>query len=297
MASASKRLLITGIESFTGNYVRELFKANGYEVHGTVLGNAQGEHTYSCDITKADEIDAVIEKVRPDIVIHLAAITFVPQSQSLEIYNVNLFATLHLLDALVKHKVSVVKVILPSTSNVYGNIPLKSISENECPQPLSHYALSKYAMEQMARNYFTQLPIILTRPFNYTGVGQIEKFVIPKIVAHFSAKKELIELGNIDIYRDFTDVRDVARAYLTLANSSLTSNIINIASGTTYSLRNIIAMAESISGHHMEVIVNPEFVRSNEIKYLGGDNTKLRNLDWSPTVTMEETIQWMLTDV
>lgn len=294
MDSASKRLLITGIESFTGSYIRELFETYGYEVHGTALGTGTSPRVYRCDITKADEIDAIIANVRPDVVIHLAAITFVPDGDSLNIYEVNLFATLNLLNALIKNTISLTKVILPSTSNVYGNIALEAIGENVCPQPLSHYALSKYAMEQMARNYFTQLPIILVRPFNYTGVGQAERFVIPKIVAHFRTKKSLMELGNIDVYRDFTDVRDVARAYLALAESSLSSEVINIASGTVYSLREIIAMAEIASGHHLDVVTNPAFVRANEILRLGGDNTRLRNLGWSPVFRIEETIDWMV---
>lgn len=294
MASASKRLLITGIESFTGSYIHDLFEISGYEVHGTVLENPQGERIYACDITKADEIDAIIAQVRPDIVIHLAGITFVPDGNSLNIYEVNLFATLNLLDALVKHNLSLTKVILPSTSNVYGNIALETIGESECPQPLSHYALSKYAMEQMARNYFTKLPIIITRPFNYTGVGQAEHFVIPKIVAHFRNKKSILELGNIDVYRDFSDVRDVARAYLVLAESTLVHEVINIASGHIYSLREIISMAEETSGHRLDITVNAAFVRANEIERLGGDNSRLRALGWLSAFEMKETIAWML---
>jgi nucleoside-diphosphate-sugar epimerase len=294
LASASKRLLITGIESFTGQYIRHAFEAQGYEVHGTVLGQSSGERIYTCDITQSDQIDAIIAQVRPDTVIHLAAITFVPDGNSVEIYTVNLFATLHLLEALVRHDLPLQKVILPSTSNVYGNIPLEAIPETTCPQPLSHYALSKYGMEQMARNYFDRLPIILTRPFNYTGAGQTERFVIPKIVNHFREKRSTMELGNIDVYRDFSDVRDVAEGYLVLAESSLSSDIVNIASGNVFSLREIIAMAESAAQHQLEVFINPAFVRANEIERLGGDNTRLKSLGWSPRYSMEETIGWMI---
>lgn len=294
MASASKRLLITGIESFTGEYVRDIFEAGGYDVYGTVLGEGSGERIYTCDITRPDHIDAVVAAVRPDTVIHLAAITFVPDGNSVEIYNVNLFATLHLLDALIRHNAGQTKVILPSTSNVYGNISLEAIPETICPQPLSHYALSKYAMEQMARNYYERLPILITRPFNYTGAGQTERFIIPKIVTHFTRKSTAIELGNIDVYRDFSDVRDVAEAYYVLAESAVSSEIINISSGRVLSLREIIAMAESVSGHTMDIQTNPAFVRPNEIERLGGDNTRLKSLGWNPSRTIEETISWMI---
>lgn len=294
MGSVSKRLLITGIESFTGKYVREIFETNGYDVYGTVLNSSTDDHVYTCDMTKPHHIDAIIEKIQPDIVIHLAAITFVPDGDSLNIYEVNLFATLNLLDALIKYQIPLTKVILPSSSNVYGNIAIESITENECPQPLSHYALSKYAMEQMARNYFTRLPIVIARPFNYTGAGQTERFVIPKIVAHFRDKKSILELGNIDIYRDFSDVRDVARAYLLLCESSLVHDVINIASGHIYSLREMITMAEEASGHRLDITINPAFVRANEIERLGGDNSRLRALGWSNAFEMKETIAWML---
>lgn len=294
MVSASKRLLITGIESFTGAYVREVFEAAGYEVHGTVLGEASGDRVYSCDVTDPAQIDAVVARSLPDTVIHLAAITFVPEGNSAFIYDVNLFGTLHLLDALVRHGAGNSKVILPSTANVYGNLPLAAISESECPGPVSHYALSKYAMEQMARGYFDRLPVIITRPFNYTGATQDVRFVIPKIVSHFRERKSVIELGNIDVYRDFSDVRDVAAAYLVLAESSARGEVFNIASGSVYSLREVIAMAEAVSGHSPEIRINPAFVRSGEIGRLGGDNSRLRSLGWERRYGFDETVAWML---
>ncbi len=297
MASASKRLLIIGIESFTGEYVREAFEAAGYEVYGTIMGGASGQRVYSCDVTDPLQIDAVIAHTLPDVVLHLAAITFVPEGNSAHIYDVNVFAPIHLLESLIRHGAGRTKVILPSTSNVYGNLPLESIGEGECPQPISHYALSKYAMEQMASTYFDRLPIIITRPFNYTGIGQAEKFVIPKILSHFRERKRVIELGNLDVYRDFSDVRDVAAAYVTLAESSVRGEVFNIASGNIYSLREVMAMAESASGHSLEVRINPAFVRSGEIEKLGGDNTRLRALDWYPRYRFEDTVAWMLGDV
>jgi nucleoside-diphosphate-sugar epimerase len=290
----SKRLLITGIESFTGKYIRELFEINGYDVYGTLLGETSEKKMYPCDITKADQISAIVADVRPDIVIHLAAITFVPDGNSVTIYDVNLFATLNLLDALIEHRIPVKKVILPSTSNVYGNLELEAIKEDQCPQPLSHYALSKYAMEQMSKNYFLKLPIIITRPFNYSGVGQAEHFIIPKIVSLFRNRQPVLKLGNIDIYRDFSDVRDVANAYLTLAESALTSEIINISSGTIHSLQEIISMAASATNHQLEIYVDPAFVRPHEIKRLGGDNSRLCTLGWKRRYSLPETIEWMI---
>jgi nucleoside-diphosphate-sugar epimerase len=163
--------------------------------------------------------------------------------------------------------------------------------------PGNDYAVSKLAMEHMASLWFDKLPIVITRPFNYTGRGQSENFLIPKIVAHFRRGAEVIELGNLDVWRDFSDVRAVVEAYCRLLESNPAGQIVNVCSGVVHSLREIIAMLENITGHTMRVEVNPAYVRSNEVRSLCGDPAYLRSLigDWR-TPALEETLQWMLSD-
>jgi nucleoside-diphosphate-sugar epimerase len=150
-------------------------------------------------------------------------------------------------------------------------------------------------MEQMSLLWSPKLPIVLARPFNYTGINQSENFLIPKIVKHFKAKQPYIELGNIDVWRDFGDVRAVANAYVGLAEKANAEDVFNICTGKLHALRDVIALCRDITQHDIEVIVNPAFIRENEVKSLCGDVTKLKNLipDWE-VPPLKTTLEWML---
>jgi GDP-6-deoxy-D-talose 4-dehydrogenase len=139
------------------------------------------------------------------------------------------------------------------------------------------------------------LPIILTRPFNYTGPGQADHFLVPKIVNHYQKSEKVIELGNLDVWRDFSDVRDVAEAYRRLFDSDTSSETVNLSSGNVYSIKNIISIMNRIAGYEIQVKVNPEFVRSNEIRVLKGDNSKLRKItQFAPEIDFKKTLSDML---
>jgi nucleoside-diphosphate-sugar epimerase len=139
------------------------------------------------------------------------------------------------------------------------------------------------------------LPIVLTRPFNYTGIGQSELFLLPKIVAHFKRRAERIELGNLDVARDFSDVRDVVRCYRLLADSPARGEAINVCSETCSSLAEILRLCERITGHSMPVSVNPAFVRGNEVRRQLGSAARLRQLIGPlPRRGIEDTLRWML---
>jgi nucleoside-diphosphate-sugar epimerase len=142
-----------------------------------------------------------------------------------------------------------------------------------------------------------KLPLFIARPFNYTGVGQDEKFLIPKIVAHFRAKKSVIELGNLEVWREFGDVRVVTDIYRKLLDRCPNGQTLNICTGQTYSLREVVSRCENITGHSIEIQVNPEFVRANEVRVLTGDNSRLNSVigNWQ-AYDLEETLTWMLND-
>jgi len=187
-------------------------------------------------------------------------------------------------------------VLLASSANVYGNAQSGMLDESAVVAPANDYAVSKLAMEHMAALWHDRLPLIITRPFNYTGVGQEEKFLIPKIVRHFIANAATIELGNLDVWRDFSDVRSVANAYVELLNASAAvGKTVNVCSGIALSLREVIALCESITGHNIDVQVNPAFVRANEVRSLCGNPGLLKNLvpTWQP-FSFEQTLKWML---
>lgn len=289
------RALVTGLNGFTGRYVGRELEQAGWEVHG--LGSTAPAgllRSHQADLDDVDHLGRAIAAIQPQLVIHLAAIAFVAHGAPEQLYRTNLIGTRNLLEALSRHA-RPDAVILASSANVYGNSTGGILAETNRLEPANDYAVSKAAMELMAATWRDRLPLIITRPFNYTGVGQAENFLLPKIVAHFRRRAPIIELGNLQVWRDFCDVRDVAEAYRALAEASPIGEVFNIASGRTYSLAELISCAEKISGHQLEVRVNPAFVRANEVRSLCGDTTRLRAAigSWQPR-PIEATLRWML---
>lgn len=157
--------------------------------------------------------------------------------------------------------------------------------------------MSKYAMEKMAVNYYQKLPIVITRPFNYTGVGHDLRFVIPKIVDHFKCGRTYIELGNIEVFREFNDVRVVRQIYIKLLEKGVSGQTYNLCSGRKISLRNVITTLEKIAGYKIEVKVNTKFVRENEVDVLLGSPKKIEQiLGIISYRKLEDTLSWMLND-
>lgn len=291
------KVLMTGLRGFTGRYLAAALAARGVRVVGLVQGGAQGDDEITCDLTEAAAVREAVAHIQPTHVAHLAALAFVGHGDARSFYDVNLFGTLNLLDALAAVKIPPRRVLIASSANVYGTPEVAVIDESVCPEPVNHYACSKLAMEHMAHTFFERLPIVMTRPFNYTGVGQDEKFLIPKIVSHFKREAPFIELGNLDVSRDFSDVRDVVAAYtaLLLDAEGVEGQTFNVCSGRAHSLREVLNMAERHSGRSMEIRVNPAFVRINEVPRLLGSGLKLQQITGlSPRIPLDETIAWMI---
>nr|WP_315468978.1 GDP-mannose 4,6-dehydratase [uncultured Undibacterium sp.] len=296
---ARPRALITGLRGFTGEYLARELNACGYEVFGTAYGNeALGQGVYYVDMCDPLALQEVVNQVQPEIVAHLAAISFVGHGNVEDIYRINVVGTRNLLEALSKLKVPPRAVLVASSANIYGNSNAGVIAETEIAMPANDYAISKLATEHVARLWMDKLPIFITRPFNYTGVGQAENFLLPKIVSHFKRKATHIELGNLDVARDFSDVRNIAKAYCELLLKAPAGETFNICTGKAYTLRQVIQLVEEIAGYQIDVQVNPAFVRANEVRVLVGNPTKLRNCIGSlPEIDLQQTLRWMLADV
>lgn len=278
MASHSKKVLITGANGFTGRWLGVHLREAGYTVYGLVHRESVNPQEIAADLLDKARLCAVLDAVHPDFIVHLAAITFVPHGDAAEIYQTNLTGTLNVLEAVLAVGLKPQKVLLASSANVYGNPPVEVVDETVCPAPVNHYAVSKLAMESMARTYCDQLPIIITRPFNYTGPGQAGHFLIPKIVNHYREQRPVIELGNLDVTRDFSDVRFVVNAYRHLLESDIQGETVNICSGQGVALGEIIEQMNRIAGYAITVQVNPDFVRANEIRRLIGSPHRLFTL-------------------
>lgn len=289
------KALVTGIAGFTGRYVAVALETAGYEVHGlTHAGGGHGHRVMAVDLADRDALKASLNGKAFDTVVHLAAISFVAHGDADAIYRTNIVGTRNLLEALAEVAERPRIVILASSANIYGNAEVEPIHENVPPAPANDYAVSKLAMECMARLWMDRLPIVVTRPFNYTGVGQGANFLIPKIVGHFQRREPVIELGNLRVWRDFSDVRDIARAYLHLAQAAPADGVFNLCSGNAYSLEEVLAMMTAISGHQLEVRVNPAFVRANEVVRLVGDRSRLQGVGGAlPVTSFRETLEWM----
>ena len=287
--SDAGRVLVTGCTGFTGRYVAEALAQAGHEV---VDAERVGTRF---DLTQPASVLAVLQAARPEYVIHLAAVSFVGHNDAAGFYAVNAVGTTNLLDSIIAAKLGLRRVLIASSANVYGNARVEPITESTPAAPVNHYAASKLAMEMLVRTYAERLPIVMTRPFNYTGAGQAESFVVPKLVAHFARRRPYIELGNLDVVRDFSDVRAVAQAYVRLLHADVPDGVTNLCSGVGRSLGWILDQLTELSGHALEVRVNPDFVRTSEVHRLVGSSSRMdAAIGQLPFRDFRATLAWML---
>ena len=290
-----KKILVTGIDGFTGKHLANTLKLSGFKVIGLSDQSMDADDMYMCDLLDKENLQQVITEIQPDYVVHLAAISFVGHDNADDFYRVNVIGTENLLEALFKLEKKPTKVLIASSANVYGNCEQSPIFETQQPLPVNHYAMSKVAMEFMARTYLDRLPLFFTRPFNYIGLGQAESFVIPKLISHFVKKAKVIELGNLNVEREFNDVRFVCEAYLRLLDVAKPGEVYNICSGKPVTMSMVIELLTKITGHNINVKVNPIFVRKNEVHQLFGNPEKLLNtIGAIKQPILKETLTWML---
>lgn len=300
---SSRRAFVTGLAGFTGHYMARQLTAAGYDVWGTVapgtprpddpsLANCTLLPVYLLD---AEGLRAAAADARPDAVVHLAARAHVANDAPGPTYQVNVVGTRNLLAALAGLDRRPAAVLLASSANVYGNSTRGVLDEAVPPEPANDYAVSKLAMEHMARLWFDRLPIVIARPFNYTGVGQSEAYLLPKLAAHVARHAPRISLGNLDVSRDFSDVRDVTATYLRLLETAPAGETFNVCSERAYSLKEVLAMLSRIAGYVIDVTVDPGFVRHHEVKRLRGSREKLRRaVGELPVTPLDDTLRWMV---
>ena len=278
------RILLTGAAGFTGRFFRAAAESAGHTVI-PVLAN----------LTEKEAVAAEVAYAQPDMVVHLAAISFVGHADEKAFYGVNVVGTMNLLAGLTALSVKPSKILLASSANVYGNCDASPITEEKQALPVNHYAMSKLAMEYMGRTYLDQLPLVFSRPFNYTGPGQASSFLIPKLVQHFIERADTIELGNLYVEREFNDVRMVCNAYLALLMRGVPGEVYNVCTGRPYSLEYVIGLLSRITGHNINIRVSPAFTRANEVHSLCGSPDKLLAVTGGlGNYNLSDTLQWML---
>jgi nucleoside-diphosphate-sugar epimerase len=284
--SNSRKIWLIGADSFTGNHLLPRLEKGDYHVD-----------TEEVDITDVNQVEDRILQIKPDYIINLAAISFVPDGEDESIYAVNTFGPQNILSACLKLSKPPKNIILASSANIYGLQDKEQVNEDCKPNPLNHYGCSKWSMEQIAQTYSSDLNITITRPFNYTGAGQQSKFIVPKIVEHFKQKSPTLKLGNIDIWRDFSDVRWIAEVYTCLlATPANGIRSVNLCSGRLIAIKEIITILQDVTGHEINIETDQGLMRQADIKRQCGDNKKLFELlpALSPPIAFEKTIQWMV---
>ena len=278
------RIALTGADGFTGRHFIEAAQRAGHHVI-----------ELRSDLTDGVGVAAETLSLEADALVHLAAISFVGYQNDRAFYDVNLFGTLNLLDALAKARRPLKRVLISSSANVYGNSPRSPIAETEPPAPVNHYAMSKVAMELMAQARFPELPLVIARPFNYTGPGQANEFVIPKLVDHFRRRAQKVTLGNLHVQREYNDVRFVCDAYLRLLDRAQQGGVYNVCTGVTYDFNAVIGTLRDITRHDIDVQVDEKLVRANEVHRLCGDPALLiRTVGELPQIPLRDTLAWML---
>lgn len=283
-------ILLTGGLGFTGLHLQQAILARGHS-----LGLLQS------DVTDQAALEEELRASRYDAVIHLAAISHVALGQALDYYRVNVLGTSRLLASLSQLEYKPRRVLIASSANVYGNAVTSPVSESTPPAPINDYAASKLAMEFLAQTRASEFGLIITRPFNYTGIGQSTDFLVPKLVEHFRRRAKTIRLGNLDVAREYNDVAMVCAAYLDLLETPSISGTFNTCSGQAHALGDVIKMLQEITGHQIQIETDPALVRPFEIKSLCGNPEKVQQALAETGKTLRQTplprlLKTMLTD-
>ena len=293
-------ILLTGSAGFVGTHLRRELEKAGHEVIGIDVKKTMAKDIL-CDLSDFPLLKEILSAHRPDGIIHLAAISRVAFSNYSLLYETNIGGTINLLSAITSVDLKT-SFLFVSSAQVYGSFDSSQkglIDETVAIAPVNHYGASKASCEHIVSAFCmeNEIPYVIARPFNHTGKGQTVDFVIPKIVEAFVIKQESLKLGNIDVVREFLDVRDVVYAYrLMIENSKkLSGNIFNVSSGIGYSIREILLMLETLTGHKPRIDIEPSLLRKNEIKSIVGSYERLKSqTDWRPIHKIEETLRWML---
>lgn len=295
------RALITGIGGFVGPYLKKELEANGYEVFGFERTNAGNfNYIFTGDIRDGERLDEVLKKVQPDEIYHLAGFSSIKKSFEFPelVMDINVNGTRNLLESVLKCSTDA-KILIVSSSDVYGKPLHLPVNESEPLKETSPYSRSRIEQEKLVSE-FTDLHVVVSRSFNHTGPGQTEVFVLPDFARQVAeikrgVKDPIIYTGNLDVIRDFSDVRDVVRAYSLLLKRGQRGEVYNVGSGKGYRLRDLLDIMISYSGLNIRVVQDSDKLRPVEIMEMIADVSKLKKqIDWSSNYSMDKTIKDLL---
>lgn len=298
------KALVLGANGFVGRYLTRLLAERKYEVMGTFHKNLPDKtqagfmHWVQLDICHDADVLHLITDYQPEEIYHLAAVA-VSTGREAELYfRVNFFGTLNVLKA-IRECSSSARILFVGTASAYGKVNPGDlpIREEQPLRPFNHYTASKAAAESAAYAYASEgLYVILARPFNHTGPGQSTDYVCSRLAKQIAAiaaaqQEPVIEAGNLDVARDFTDVRDVVRAYWLLLQKGRPGEAYNVCSEKAYSIKEIVAMLGNAIGLKVRVKTREELKRINDVSLLIGSKRKISHVTgWEPIIPIERTL-------
>jgi GDP-4-dehydro-6-deoxy-D-mannose reductase len=305
----SLKVFITGATGFVGRHLINLLKSPEYKIYGTSFPEKPGpddkkKNIVYLDIRSEEEISEAVKKAQPNWLFHLAAVSKVKYSweKRRETMETNLMGTFFLFEAVRKYAIKS-RVLLVSSSDVYGSSSsAKALREEDPFHITSPYAFTKVSGELLSNFYMQieKLNIVLARPFPHTGPGQSSDFVCSDWARQIAKIEKglmdpVIKVGNVEVQRDFLDVRDVVRAYFLLMKKGKKGEVYNVCSGKLISLRKIIDILLSYSSKKIKVKVDPQKKRKIDIPCLLGNNNKIKEeTSWKPEIPIEKTLQDLL---
>ena len=301
------KVLITGIDGFVGNHLSNYLLKEGYEVYGTsVIDGFKKENINICHMNVLDkeEIRNVINKIKPDQIYHLAGQSAVGLSWKNPVLTVdiNISGTLNLLDIIRELKLNV-SILIIGSSDQYGIIKPEEcpVNEEHTQKPQSPYGISKKTQEELALLYSKayDMNIIAVRPFNHIGTGQNLNFVVPDFASRIAdienGAEPILKVGNLETYRDFTDVKDIVRGYVILLNKGRKGEVYNIGSGKEVKVYDILKKLTDMSGVSIKIEIDSDKFRPIDVPLIVSDNSKIFNdTGWKPEIILDDTLNEIL---
>ena len=297
------RALITGFNGFVGGHLSNLLLEKGFDVFGTDRTGIDSTKFFRVDITNKSDVFDLIKKIKPDYIFHLAAIASIDICEANPVLarKINVGGTENLLSACLQNNLNP-KIFIPSSAHVYGIPKSLPINENHQVCPISEYGKSKLEQERASLEFFKRygLNVFISRSFNHIGPNQSTGFVCSDFAKQIieiekGLKKPEINVGDLSPMRDFTDVRDIVRAYLLLLEKGTPGEIYNIGSGKGYSIKEILNILISKSNIEIEIKLDRIRFRKSEIPSLIANNKKFSELTgWKPLIDIKKSISDIL---